>query len=204
MTIDLTSTQAAQEIYNYTKSKNWEIESLINNAGFGVFGEYAETELDEELKMVHLHITTPMKLIKLFLPKMLENNSGEILNVASIAGFQPGPLMAVYYASKSFLISFTEALARENKNSNVKIGVLCPGVTKTNFKANVSDDSDAKINALDNCPKDVAQHAIKALRGGKVVIIPSLFNKFLAFLPRVVSRNMARNIVYKIQKKNRN
>lgn len=200
---DLSLRESAQEIYNYTIENSLPIFGLINNAGFGLFGKFSETNLDTELTMVDLHVTTPITLTKLFLPQMLERNEGEIMNVSSLAGFQPGPMMSVYYSTKAFLISFTEAIAREHKESNVKISVLCPGVTKTNFKQTVCNNSQAKINSLDSCPEKVVEYGVKSLRKGKVVIIPTMICKMLSLLPRFLPRNTARNVVYKIQMKNR-
>lgn len=200
---DLSLRNSAQEIYDYTVSNSFQVFGLINNAGFGLFGKFSETHLSAELTMVDLHVTTPITLTKLFLPQMLERNEGEILNVSSLAGFQPGPMMSVYYSTKAFLISFTEAIAREHKNTNVKISVLCPGVTKTNFKQTVCNSSNAKINSLDGCPQKVVAYGVNSLRKGKVVVIPTFMCKFLSLLPRIVPRSTARNVVYKIQMKNR-
>lgn len=200
---NLSDRNSVQEIYDYTISNSLQIFGLINNAGFGLFGKFSETNLTTELNMIDLHVTTPTKMTKLFLPQMLERNEGEIMNVSSLAGFQPGPMMSVYYSTKAFLISFTEAIACEHKESNVKIAVLCPGVTKTNFKQTVCNNSEAKINSLDSCPEKVVEYGIKSLRKGKVVIIPTLICKMLSLLPRFVPRNTARNVVYKIQMKNR-
>lgn len=203
LTKDLSVPTSAKEIYDFTEANSIPVFGLINNAGFGLYGKFSETNLLTELTMVNLHVTTPISLIKFFLPGMLSQNEGEILNVSSLAGFQPGPMMSVYYSTKAFLISFTEAIAREHKKSNVRISVLCPGVTRTNFKQSVCTDSEAKINSLDHCPAKVAQYGIDSMRKGKVVAIPTLTNKFLSLLPRILPRSTARNIVYKIQLKNR-
>src|SRR5690606_15644247 len=160
---DLSLPSSAHEIYDYTKTQSLPAFGLINNAGFGLYGQFSETNLMTELTMVNLHVTTPISLIKFFLPGMLGRNEGEILNVSSLAGFQPGPMMSVYYSTKAFLISFTEAIAREHKNSKVRISVLCPGVTRTNFKQSVCIDSQAKINSLVHCPAKVAQYGIDSM-----------------------------------------
>jgi short-subunit dehydrogenase len=200
---DLSQVQSSQEIYNYTQTENLNIFGLINNAGFGIFGNFAETDLKSELNMAGVHVLTPIALTKLFLKGMLERNDGEILNISSLAGFQPGPLMSIYYSTKAFLISFTEAIARENKGSKVKISVLCPGVVNTNFRKNVSADKEAKIKSMNSDPREVAAYGIKKMRQGKVVCLPSVSCKFLAFLPRIMPRSTARDIVYSIQVKNR-
>jgi len=200
---DLSVPSSSQEIYDFTVSHKLTVFGLINNAGFGVYGNFSQTDLKAELNMAGVHVLTPIALTKLFLNGMLERNEGEILNISSLAGFQPGPLMSVYYSTKAFLISFTEAIARENKGSNVRISVLCPGVVNTNFRKNVSADKEAKINSMNSCPREVAQYGIKKMRKGKIVCLPSVSCKFLAFLPRIVPRSTARNIVYNIQLKNR-
>ena len=200
---DVSQISFAQEVYDFTVNQNLTVFGLVNNAGFGVFGNFAETSLQSELTMAGLHVTTPMALTKLFLKGMLERNEGEILNVSSLAGFQPGPLMSIYYSTKAFLTSFTEAIARENKGSNVKISVLCPGVVNTNFRKNVGAKKEAQINSMNSEPREVAEYGIQAMRKGKVVCLPSFGCRFLSILPRLIPRNTARNLVYKIQIKNR-
>jgi len=200
---DVSQISFAQEVYDFTVNENLTVFGLVNNAGFGVFGNFSETNLQSELTMAGLHVTTPIALTKLFLKGMLERNEGEILNVSSLAGFQPGPLMSIYYSTKAFLTSFTEAIARENKGSNVKISVLCPGVVNTNFRKNVGAEKEAQINSMNSEPRDVAEYGIQAMRKGKVVCLPSFGCRFLSILPRLIPRNTARNLVYKIQVKNR-
>ncbi|MBA5628995.1 SDR family oxidoreductase [Moheibacter sp. BDHS18] len=200
---DVSQVSFAQEVYDFTVENDLTVFGLVNNAGFGVFGNFSETNLNSELTMAGLHVTTPMALTKLFLKGMLERNEGEILNISSLAGFQPGPLMSIYYSTKAFLISFTEAIARENKGSNVRISVLCPGVVNTNFRKNVAADKEAKINSMNSEPGEVAAYGIRAMRKGKVVCLPSLSCQFLSILPRLIPRNTARNLIYKIQLKNR-
>jgi len=200
---DLSLLSSSQEIYDYTVAHNLTVFGLINNAGFGVYGNFSQTDLKAELNMAGVHVLTPIALTKLFLKGMLDRNEGEILNVSSLAGFQPGPLMSVYYSTKAFLISFTEAIARENKGSNVRISVLCPGVVNTNFRKNVAADREAKIKSMSSDPRQVAYYGIRNMRRGKIVCLPSVSCKFLAFLPRIVPRSTARNIVYNIQVKNR-
>lgn len=199
---DLCKPNIAHEIYNAIIGEN--IEMLINNAGFGVFGAFNETNWKREENMMYLHMLTSTHLTKLVMKDMVHANSGKILNVSSLAAFQPGPLMAIYYASKSFLLSFTEAVARELKGSGVSISVLCPGPTKTNFQATVSENtSENKIAVNMASVKTVAQYGYQAFLKGKIVIIPGVMNKILAFLPRILPRRTAANIVYNIQTSNR-
>lgn len=200
---DLADVASAQQIFDYTVEHNLTVFGLINNAGFGLYGNFAETNLQAELAMAGLHVTTPIALTKLFLKGMLERNEGEILNMSSLAGFQPGPLMSIYYSTKAFLTSFTEAVAQENKHSNVKISVLCPGVVNTNFRKNVGAEKEAQINSMNSDPHEVASYGVRAMRKGKVVCLPSFSCKVLSVLPRFVPRSFARNMIYKIQVKNR-
>ena len=154
--------------------------------------------------MLNLHIITITHLTKLVLQGMIGRGHGKILNVLSLAAFQPGPMMALYYASKAYLLSFSEAIANELKGTGVSLTVLCPGPTKTCFQEVVSrSSSNNKISFNMACPKAVAAYGYKAMLKGKIVAIPGMFNKFLANLPRVLTRNRTTSIVRKIQEKNR-
>lgn len=180
------------------------IDVLVNNAGFGLFGTFSNTEWQRELDMLYLHIITTTHLTKLVLETMLQHGSGKILNMSSLAAFQPGPLMSIYYASKSYLLSFSEAIANELKGTGVSVTVMCPGPTKTAFQDVVSENtSDNKISFNMACPSEVALYGYRAMQKGKTIAIPGLFNKFLATIHRFVSRNMATKIVRNLQEKNR-
>ena len=199
---DLCKPNIADEIYNEIKGQN--VEMLINNAGFGVFGEFSKTDWQREENMMNLHMLTSTHLTKLVIKDMVNADKGKILNVSSLAAFQPGPLMAIYYASKSFLLSFTEAVAREIKGTGVSISVLCPGPTKTNFQSTVSENtSENKIAVNMASVVEVASYGYKKMKKGKIVIIPGVMNQFLSLLPRFLPRNTAASIVYKIQLSNR-
>ncbi len=202
MVKDLSVVNIAQEVYN--DINNTSIDVVVNNAGFGLFGTFYDTDWERESEMLHLHILTTTHLIKLILPDMVERGSGKILNLSSLAAFQPGPLMALYYASKAYLLSFSQAISNELKGTGVSVTVLCPGPTKTSFQEVVSEGcSENKIGFNMACPKEVAAYGYKAMHKGKVVAIPGLFNKFLSILPRVLTRNRTTKIVRKIQDKNR-
>ncbi|MBJ6369287.1 SDR family NAD(P)-dependent oxidoreductase [Snuella sedimenti] len=180
------------------------IDVLINNAGFGLFGSFVDTDWERESEMLHVHILTTTHLTKLVLEGMVERGHGRILNMSSLAAFQPGPLMAIYYASKGYMLSFSEAIANELVGTGVTVTALCPGPTKTAFQETVSADaSDNKITFNMASAKAVATYGYKAMLKGKTYAIPGRFNKFLAILPRLVSRNAAATIVRKIQEKNR-
>ncbi len=199
---DLSGIDIAEEVYNETR--HIPIDVLINNAGFGVFGLFCETDWKRESQMLHLHVLTTTQLIKLLLPDMMARGSGKILNVSSLAAFQPGPMMALYYASKAYLLSFSQAIANELIGTGVSVTVLCPGPTKTAFQHVVSEDcEDNKIGFNMACPKKVATYGYKAMHRGTTVAIPGLFNKFLSILPRMLTRKRATKIMRTIQDKNR-
>lgn len=202
MVKDLSINNIAKHIYEEINNK--QIDVIVNNAGFGLFGTFYDTAWERDSEMLHLHIYTTTHLIKLILPDMVERGSGKILNLSSLAAFQPGPLMALYYASKAYLLSFSQAIANELKGTGVSVTVLCPGPTKTGFQDVVSEGtSENKIGFNMACPKDVAAYGYKAMHNGKVVAIPGFFNKFLSILPRMLTRNRTTKIVRKIQDKNR-
>ena len=199
---DLSKPNIAAEILE--EIKETQIDVLINNAGFGLFGTFSETDWERELEMLQLHIITTTHLTKLLLKGMLEQGSGKILNLSSLAAFQPGPLMSLYYASKAYILSFSEAIANELKGTGVTVTVLCPGQTNTSFQSVVSNSSsDNKIGFNVASPKDVARYGYKAMMKGNTIAIPGRFNKFLASLHRFVSRGMATKIIRNIQEKNR-
>lgn len=202
LTKDLSIPNIAQEIVNAIDNKT--IDVLINNAGFGLFGNFYETNWQKESAMINVHVNTATHLVKLVLPNMLKQNSGKILNMSSLAAFQPGPLMAIYYATKGYMLSFSEAIACELKGTGVTVTALCPGPTKTSFQETVSQDAkENKIKVNMASAKSVAAYGYKAMQKGKPVAIPGTFNKFLASLPRFIPRNIATKIVKKIQEKNR-
>ncbi len=199
---DLSRVNIANEIYNETR--HTPIDVFINNAGFGLFGTFCDTDWERESQMLHLHVLTTTHLIKLILPGMVKRGSGKILNLSSLAAFQPGPMMAIYYASKSYLLSFSQAISNELKGTGVSVTVLCPGPTKTSFQDVVSEDCEQNKIAFNMaCPKKVAAYGYKAMHNGRVVAIPGVFNKFLSILPRMLTRNRTTKIVRKIQEKNR-
>ncbi|OEJ98999.1 short-chain dehydrogenase [Flavivirga aquatica] len=188
----------------FNEIKGMPIDVLVNNAGFGLFGKFADTEWRREMDMLQLHVITSTHLTKLVLTGMLERNSGKILNVSSLAGFQPGPLMSIYYASKAYMLSFSQAISNELKGTGVTATVLCPGPTKTSFQEVVSGEcSKNKITFNMACADKVAAYGYKAMIKGKEVAVPGIFNKFLSGLPRLLTRKRATSVVRKIQEKNR-
>lgn len=199
---DLMDPAAPEAVFRAVREAGIEVEVLVNNAGFGLFGPFvqsgaeAATELSRELGMLQINVVALTHLSKLFLPAMVARGRGGVLNVASTAAFQPGPLMAVYYASKAYVLSFSEALAVELKGTGVTVSTLCPGPTRTEFqKAAAMEDS-----RLFNAPhvmtaEEVARTGWRAFRGGKPMVVPGVVNKVLAqgtrFLPRSLAARMA-------------
>ena len=194
---DLSNEQKVKELYVLTKGEK--IDILINNAGFGTFGYFTETDLNKELEMIDTNIKAVHVLTKLFLKDMEQRNSGYILNVASSAAFQPGPLMSTYYATKSYVYQLTEALYYEEKKkkSNVHLAVLCPGPVKTNFN-NVAG---VKFGVKPLSSTYVAKYAIDKLLDKKMLIIPGFKMKCAKFLGRFVSDKFLLRMTYRIQKK---
>lgn len=199
---DLSVVNISEEIM--LELKGLPIDVLVNNAGFGLFGSFWETDWEREKQMLHLHVITTTHLTKLVLKDMIQRGSGKILNLSSLAAFQPGPLMSLYYATKGYILSFSEAIANELKGTGVTVTALCPGPTKTSFQKVVSNaSSENKITFNMANAKEVAAYGYKAMNKGKVYAIPGKFNKLLATLPRFIPRNTAATIVKRIQEKNR-
>lgn len=199
LTADLSNQDEVTRVYHQLQSNQIQVDILINNAGFGLFGEFTETDLAQELNMIDLNIKTVTHLTKLVLHDMKKHNSGRILNVASTAAFQPGPLMAVYYATKAYVLSFSEALSNELQNTKVTVSVLCPGATETEFsnRAQLQDSKLFKSGVMD--VKDVVEIGYQGLLSKELVIIPGLKNKLLANSVRFMPRKMVTSIVRKVQ-----
>ncbi len=179
-----------------------EVETLVNNAGFGVYGPFAETDGAQELAMIQVNIAAVTALTKLFLPRMLEKKRGRILNVASTAAFQPGPLMAVYYATKAYVLSFSEALANELAGSGVTVTALCPGPTETEFQKKAGlEETRLFAGPLVSDARSIALAGYEAMKKGKRVVIPGLPNKILAQTVRISPRRLVTAVARKIQEK---
>jgi uncharacterized protein len=194
---DLAAENAALDIYNEMQSKNIQVAYLINNAGFGDFGMFVETDWNKELQMINLNITSLTQFCKLFLPDMVNRKSGKIMNVASTAAFQSGPTMAVYYASKAYVLSFSEAIDNEVSDKGVTVTALCPGATESGFQAAAAME-ESKLVKGKKLPtsKEVAEYGYKAMLRGKTVAIHGWMNAFLAnsvrFTPRPIVVKLTR------------
>lgn len=192
---DLSNSNNCKELYEQVKEKDVDI--LINNAGFGVFGEFWKTSLEKEVDMINTNVTAMHILTKLFLQNMKNKNKGYILNVASIAGFMPGPLMASYYSTKSYVVRLTQALKEElnKEKSNVKLSILCPGPVDTNFN-NVAD---VKFKAKSLSSEYVAKYTVDKLLKGKFYIIPGFQIKAVRFFSKIIPDNLMAKMAYKVQ-----
>lgn len=192
---DLSNSNNCKELYEQVKEKDVDI--LINNAGFGVFGKFWKTSLEKEVDMINTNVTAMHILTKLFLQDMKNKNKGYILNVASIAGFMPGPLMASYYSTKSYVVRLTQALKEElnKEKSNVKLSILCPGPVDTNFN-NVAD---VKFKAKSLSSEYVAKYTVDKLLKGKFYIIPGFQIKAVRFFSKIIPDNLMAKMAYKVQ-----
>lgn len=188
---DLTAENSPREIFQEIESRGIEIDALVNDAGVGQWGRFADTPLERDLYVIRLNIEALTALTKLFLPKMLERNRGGILNLGSIAGFQPGPLLAVYHATKAYVVSFSEALAEELKETKVTVTCLCPGPTATHFfeRADMEEAWIVKHGKVMDA-KAVAEAGYQAFKSGERIYIPGATNKVLTLMRRVMPKSL--------------
>ena len=197
MALDLAAPTAPHSLFDELRRDGVKVDILVNNAGYGKFGEFAEVALEESAGQIQLNITALTYLTKLFLGAMLERGSGKIMNVASTAGFQPGPLMAVYYATKAYVISFSEALANEVAGKGITVTCLCPGATETGFAGRAGNDQSRLFRMLRPMEaKAVARAGYQGLLKGRTIVIPGFRNWLVAesvrFSPRKVVTALSR------------
>jgi len=188
--LDLAVPPAPKFLFDQLQREGIAVDILVNNAGFGAFGEFAQMPEDEILGQISLNITALTELTRLFLPPMIARRSGRILNVASTAGFQPGPLMAVYYATKAYVISFSGALANELRNSSVTVTCFCPGATHTGFanRAGVEKSRLFQFGAMS--AEKVALDGYRALMEGRTLAISGAQNWVIAQSTRFAPRQL--------------
>jgi len=196
---DLSEPQAADEIVRELRKESIEIDVLVNNAGFGGYGPFFETAFEDELRMMQVNIISLMDLTKRLLPNMIHKKEGRIMNVASTAGFAPGPFMAVYYATKAFVLSLSEALSEELRGTGVTVTAFCPGATETGFQKRARVENTALFSpwkVMDAGP--VARTGYRGMMKGKTVVIPGLLNKLMVnsirLGPRRIVSRFARNL----------
>jgi hypothetical protein len=194
---DLSLPETPERIFNELQGRGITVDVLVNNAGFGAWGRFAGLPLQRQLEMLQVNVTALVQLTGLFLPGMVQRRRGGILNVASVAGFVPGPGMAVYYATKACVLSFTEALAQELTGTNVAATALCPGPTATNFGQVAQANPARMVRQVRMSAEAVALYGLHSFRRGKTVAVPGLQNRLIIFLARLGPRSMVRKMVAK-------
>lgn len=194
---DVSNTETCKEVYN--KVKNKDIDVVINNAGFGIFGKFTDIDLDKELNMIDVNIKAVDILTKLFLKDFKEKNKGYILNVASSAAFLPGPLLSSYYASKAYVLRLTEAIYEElrHEKSNVYVGALCPGPVDTEF----NDVASVKFALKGLTSSYVAKYAIDKMFKRKLIIVPGKIMKCARFFSKITPEKILLKVAYNQQMK---
>ncbi|HEX2077431.1 MAG TPA: SDR family oxidoreductase [Longimicrobium sp.] len=206
---DLADPTAPQAVHDAVQGLGVQVEALVNNAGFGLMGSFVDTgggepvtELGRELEMLQVNVVALTHLSKLFLPAMVQRRRGYLLNVASTAAFQPGPLMAVYYASKAYVLSFSEALSVELAGTGVTATALCPGATRTGFQATANMES-SRLFRLGHVmtAAQVAEAGYNAMRAGRSSVIPGAANRVMAAGARLVPRSLAARMAKKAQER---
>jgi short-subunit dehydrogenase len=200
---DLSDPSGPSQLVKAVREKNLEIDILVNNAGFGTFGEFAtEVEWKKDKEMLQVNVVALTELCAAFIPDMVKRGRGKILNVASTAAFQPGPLMAVYFATKAYVLHFSEAIAEELESKGVSVTVLCPGATKSGFQA-AADMHESKLVKDRNLPdsREVALFGYEAMMQEKRVVIHGMMNRLLALSPRFTPRNMVTKIARRFQER---
>ena len=201
LALDLSKSEDIQNIFNYVEINKVNIDTLVNNAGIGTFGDFNDIHWKKEEELIDINIKALTRLTKYFLPKIVECKNGGILNVASTAAFCSGPRMATYYASKAYVLNLTEAIYEEYKNAGIKIACLCPGPVKTSFqgKAGIKKSEAAKKYLMD--AEEVARICYKDFNKGKLIIIPGKKNKLLVIGNKFLPRSISRKIVLKTNRK---
>jgi short-subunit dehydrogenase len=186
---DLSQPKAALEVYQLIKSMDIRIDYLINNAGFGLYGMFTETDWEKEDQMIQLNMATLTHFCKLFIPDMTDRGFGRILNIASTAAFQPGPLMSVYFATKAYVLHFSEALSNELRGTGIRVTASCPGPTATEFQQTAGLDASRMMKFVPLVKaKDVARRDYRRMISGKRVSIHGFANVIVIFLLRFSPR----------------
>ena len=203
--IDLSRPDAAEYIYTTCKQNHWQVDYLVNNAGFGGQGEFIERTMEQDMSMIAVNLETPTRLCKLFLPDFVAGKSGKVLNVSSTAATMPGPLQAVYYATKAYVTSWSNALWRELKDTGVTVTCLMPGAMKTGF-ADAGGLSDTKLFANAVSPASVAKDGYNGMMNGELNVISGLISwqkPFMKLSPLAPKKAML-DYIYDMQSKNQN
>jgi short-subunit dehydrogenase len=202
LALDLSLPETPRKIFQECLNQGWEIENLVNNAGFGDHGRFANAAWLKQKEMLQVNITALTELTHLFLPSMLKNKNGKILNVASTAAFQPGPLMAVYYATKAYVLSFSEALNEELSGTGITVTTLCPGPTASGFQKTANLNNVMLLQAAPlPSSEEVAKYAIDALYKRKSIAVHGWLNWAMAESVRFTPRKWVLKLVKRLQEK---
>jgi short-subunit dehydrogenase len=196
---DLSIRYAAKKVFDEVSNHKIAIDYLINNAGFGDFGLFAESDWDKQERMINLNITALTHLTRLFVPGMISRGEGKILNMSSLAAFTPGPTMSVYFATKAFVLSLSEALNNELKDKGITVTALCPGSTESKFHEVALGDPKLVKERKMMTATEVADIGYRAMMKGTPVVIPGFKNSFLAFASRFASREVLVKMARRIQ-----
>ncbi|MBN1176012.1 SDR family oxidoreductase [Candidatus Woesearchaeota archaeon] len=199
--VDLTKPDSVKKIVTRVREQNLSVKYVINNAGFGLYGLFRDTDIERELKMIDLNVKVVTELSKAFLPDMIAEGRGHIMNVASVASFIPGPLMSVYYATKNYVLAFSEAINNELKGTGVSVTALCPGPTETNFTKTARGEKAKMLSRNLMSAEEVAVIGYEGMLKKKAIVIPGFKNKLLAFLPRLLPRSNVVSIVRNVAEK---
>jgi uncharacterized protein len=200
ITKDLSIITSPEEIFQELQQENITVDILINNAGFAIYGLFGQTDLNTELQMMQVNMVCLTHLTKLFLKDMVKQGYGRIMNVASTAAFQPGPLTAVYFATKAYVLSFSEAIANELEGTGVTVTALCPGPTETGFQQRAVMENSKLVNGQKLMDAEtVARIGYAALMKGKTVVVTGIKNKILAASVRFATRKTITKIVRNMQ-----
>ena len=197
--VDLSTPNAAHALMDQVTAAGLTVDTLINNAGFGLLGKFWELPEDQQVQMVDLNVGALTQLTRLCLPGMVERRTGYIMNVASTAAFQPGPLMSVYYASKAYVVSFSEAVHNEVKEYGVKVSCLCPGPTRTEFFDRAGMTNTKLFKGAAMSAAEVAQIGWNAMRAGKSLVVAGALNATGAFLTRFAPRQLMATVARSLQ-----
>lgn len=200
LAIDLSKAASAKKVFDFCKTNRIFVNELINNAGFGDYSEFSKSDLNKQLSMIDLNIRSLTELTHLFLQSMVENNSGKIMNLGSVAGFLPGPLMSVYFASKNYVVKFSEALSEELRGTNVTVTCLCPGSTKTDFGKNAEVSATHSTANPKTTARQVAEYGWNRMQAGQAVAIYGISNKLAIFIAHRTPRKLLARLVKRIQK----
>ena len=195
--MDLSEENGSTQVIDFVRKNNFYVDNLINNAGIGSFGEFVEAKEGFEKKIINLNIVSLTDLTKYFLKIMKQRKEGNVLNISSTAAFVAGPGMAMYYSTKAYVLSLTEALHEETKKYGVYVGCLCPGPVKTQFqtKAGIVKDKSADKYLME--PKKVGKIAYRGILAKKAIIVPGVINKLVLIGSRFVSKSVSRRVIFK-------